>query len=193
MGFAAGADTATIPPQQQALNVTCNEMTQAISTFRINWRQVLIHFIGMCLFIYAFQILVYLLDIKLVETIRNSTDKEVIPNLENNGTTITDIFNFSIKVGISGFIGLFFAFLISLAISLRKRWGWFTSVLTFLLVFLFYKLGILASASITEYFLTGTRLLKNIVVEYALWGCLFLIIGLFAFISKPSLRFISGR
>jgi len=149
------------------------------------------HFMGMCFFVYAFQMLVYLIDIKLVETIRNSTAENIDSNIRDNGRTITDLFNFTSWVGVSGFIGLLLAFLISLGLSIKNKWGWFTSVITFFLTFALYKLSLLGSAYITSFFLTGSLFLENIFLEYALWGTLFLSLGALFFFSRLSNRFIS--
>lgn len=168
-------------------------MTQPNFSSRINWRQILIHFIGMWFFMCACHLLVYLCDMNLVEIVRRSKVGDVSTNLESNGKTIDDLLNFSIWIDLSGFGGLIIGFLLSLIISLKKGWLWFNSVITFALAFALYKFGDLGSVYVTNFLLNTTSFMKNMFLEFAIWGGIFLVMGIFIFFSKKLRNFISNE
>ncbi len=168
-------------------------MTQTSFISRINWRQILPHFIATCFFIYSAQMAVYLFDTHLVDIIRQSSNEDVKTNISDNGTTVSQLFYFSMRIGMAGFIGLIVAFFISLLISLRHRWFWFNSVITFALAYVCYKLNLLGTTYITAHFLNAIGFLKNTFLEFFICSFTLFLLGLLVFFSRLTRKFIENR
>src|SRR5688572_19268049 len=110
---------------------------------KINWRQILMHFIASWFFIYAFQTISFLYNTNLVDIVRQTDGDFTIKTLNDNGTTASDLVYFQLWTGTSGVIGLLVAFIFSLVISIRKKWFWVNSLLTFIGTYLLYRFGLL--------------------------------------------------
>jgi hypothetical protein len=130
----------------------CNGI-MTLQTFisKLNWRQVLIHFVAFWFFIYAFQTLSYLYNIKLVDVLRYSHGHPSNETYINNGITASDLSYFALRTSASGIAGLLAAFVISLIISLKRRWFWVNTLMAFILTYLLY-----------EFNLSGWRFLKPV-------------------------------
>lgn len=157
---------------------------------RINWRQIAVHTIAIWFVIYAFQTLFYLFHLKIIDAFNSSggNTKEV---LEKHGVTTADLSLFLVWKNFSGPIGLLFAFFLSLFISIRRKWFWVNSILSFVLAILLFR------ANLWDYtrhlFYYPGRLFSNSIIKILTNGTLLLAIGLLLFFSKPITRFISGR
>ena len=87
---------------------------------RLNWKLILLHFVATWLFIHSFYILSYLHDIEFTEFIMKN--KNETPVFEEIPFDTKRMSNFFMITGVSKFIGLLVAFIISLSISIYKKW-----------------------------------------------------------------------
>lgn len=101
---------------------------------KLNWRQMLVHFVAMWFFIHAFQFLSYLTNIRLYEAVQTSS--------KNNGRFSTANFSAAELVSYlyytttSWFFALLLALIISLLMSKWKKWFWLNSLISFLIAYL---------------------------------------------------------
>ena len=160
---------------------------------RLNWRQVLIHFVAFWFFIYAFQTLSHLYDIKLIDTVRQSNQHDTIKNLSDRGTTTSDLTYFLFWTGISGFIGLLVAFIISLTLSIKRRWFWVNSLITFIVIYALYRFNLLGWAYLKTIFWYPGQTFSNTTVEFLINGLILLLVGLLIFFLKRPNQFIASK
>ena len=161
---------------------------------RLNWRQIVIHFIASWFFIQAFEILSYLYDIKLVDIIRNTDEKslsDVLDKEEIDHWYFADYL--SIYPFLSGLLGLSIAFLISLIISIKRHWFWFNPLLVLLLSVVIFMSNLLNWSSVRSMFRYPGQIFNNTTIEYLLGGVISLTIGIVIFSTKRINRFIDGK
>jgi hypothetical protein len=159
---------------------------------RLNWRQIVIHFIASFFFIYAFMTLAYLYDSKLLDRIRLSNQVDKIQGIETVKYSTVDFINFLRIPLYSAIVGLWIAFIISLVISIRRKWFWFNSLITFLLTYFLYRFDLIGWRYLKNIFLALGQLFNDTFIELLLNGTLMLTIGLFLFFLRPILRFIDN-
>lgn len=157
---------------------------------RLNWRQIAIHFIASCFLVYAFKILAYLYDTKFVDHIRHSNLGQKIQGIDLDYYSSADFVNFIRIPFYSAMFGLLIAFLISLIISIKQKWFWFNSLITFLLTYFLYRFDYLGWDYFKKIFLSLGQLFNNTFIEFLLNGTLLLTIGLLLFFLKPLMQFI---
>jgi len=127
-------------------------MTLKNFIMKLNWRQVLMHVIAFWFFIYSFQTLSYLHNTKLIDTVRNSNGELTNRIFVNNRIVASDLTDFFLWKGISGFIGLFVAFIISLTISIRRQWFWVNALIALTATFFLYRFNLLGWRYLKQFF-----------------------------------------
>ncbi|WP_345094602.1 hypothetical protein [Flavobacterium chungnamense] len=150
---------------------------------KINYLQIIIHFIAACIFMISATTYSRLYNIKILKLIYQNGFKNVVNDFDNYGITPNDIAYFTISTNISSFIGLTIAFLFSILLSLKKKWSIINSFIVFLLGFLVLKLDILDKLYLRK-FVTPNHLLDNLVANYLLCGTLLLFLGCTLFFSR---------
>ena len=137
----------------------------------------------------AFRMLAFLTNIKLLEAILNpKSDLN-----EEQGKILSDVLSFSITTSLIGSLGLLISFIISLVISLKKKWGWINSVLVFVII---YSLGWLSirGESITSVLFTAFgKLSTNLVFKISAIGMLLIMSSSLLFFSKKVNKFIAAN
>jgi hypothetical protein len=157
---------------------------------RLNWRQIVIHFVASYFFVYAFTILAYLYDTKLVDHFRFSNYENPIQKIDNTNYSSSDVAHFIMIPLYSAMVGLLIAFLISLFISIKRQWFWFNSAIAFLLTYFLHRFDYLGWDYLKKIFLAPGRLFNNTFIEFLLNGTLMLTIGLLLFFLRQSMKFI---
>ncbi|MFL9484946.1 hypothetical protein ACI6Q2_19330 [Chitinophagaceae bacterium LWZ2-11] len=157
---------------------------------KLNTRQILVHFIAFWFFIHAFQAFSYLYNTKLLEAYNHSNEKDTFKILKQAHVTPDEVVQFALVVSVSGFIGLLVAVIISLTISIKRRWFWLNTSITFIITYALYKFGLLASTFLNQFFWYFEQGLNNTAIKFLLNGIILLIIGLLIFFLKPSNKFI---
>ena len=176
---------------RQALNVSCNgKMTTRNFISRLNWRQILIHFIATWFFVFAFQTLFYLNDIKLIDIIRQSGQENITKALNANGTSTSDLLNFTRLIGVGSTVGLLVAFIISLTISIKRHWFWVNSVIVLVATYFLNWFGLLGWTSLKQIFLTPGQIFANTILEFLVNAIFLLTLGLLMFFLRRPTEFI---
>lgn len=148
---------------------------------RINYKQVILHFVATCFFTSAAISFSRLYNIELLNSIIENGVETVLKNPEKYGITITDIWNFTFYANISSLIGIFIAFTISIIISLINRWSLLNCCIVLLLSLILNKL-----LSLDLYFIYPSSFTKNLALNFSISGLLFLTISCFIFFSSFS-------
>ena len=89
-------------------------MTLQTFIVKLNWRQIVMHFIATWFFMYSFQTLSFLHNLKLADLTRQSKESEIIKSLNNSGISVSEIHYFTLWIHISKTIGILTAFVLSL-------------------------------------------------------------------------------
>ena len=158
---------------------------------RLNWKLILLHFVATWLFIHSFYILSYLHDIEFTEFIMKN--KNETPVFEEIPFDTKRMSNFFMITGVSKFIGLLVAFIISLSISIYKKWFWLNSVLVLIIAFVFFKLDLLFWDYLKIIFRFIGGFMPNIILDFLVDGSVMLFLGLLVFFSKKSTQLINSE
>jgi hypothetical protein len=160
---------------------------------KINRRQILIHFIASWFLLQAFNILVYLTDIKLLKLLEvNQLTPEGIRKIMNQMSG-QDIAYYAILTSTAGFVGTIVAFIISLFISIKNHWFWFNSLIVVITINLLSFLNVLGWHILRSIFLAPGNLFNNHVVEFSINGIYLLLFGIVLFFSKKTNLFINNN
>ena len=164
-----------------------------IHTFivRLNWRQVVIHFIASWFFIYSFQILAALHNTNLVDIIRQTGKDNLRNALNEKNISASDITEIAIWLSIANTIGSLVASGISLTISIRQKWFWVNSFLVFVLFYVLSWLDLSGWTYLKRIFLKPGELFNNTTLEFLANGLILLTLGLFTFFLPGINRFIA--
>ena len=160
---------------------------------RLSWRQILLHSIAFWFFIHAFETFSYLRDTKLIELYRHSNDQITETTLEKNGMSVSNMSDLLIGASVAGFIGLCVAFIISLAISIKRHWLWVNSMIALLIMFIPVRFGYLHWHYLKEIFWFPGLIFSNTKIEFIINGIILLTIGLLIFFWRLSNRFIRNN
>ena len=160
---------------------------------RLNWRQILIHFLASCSFTISFKYLLFLYDIRLFKIIQeNDSINLQLTAIKRQNIGITEIMNYVFFSTSYWLWAVLLAFLISLFISLRKHWFWVNSMLSFIGVVIIYK-NPLERRPPERDLNTIYHNLMPLSVGYCIAiGILFLAIGLWMFFSRSINNFIAS-
>jgi hypothetical protein len=160
---------------------------------KLNWRQILLHFIAFWFFIHAFETFSYLTDTKLVEFFRHSNQPITSAALEENSLSASNMFELIFKSTVANLIGLLVAFIISLVISIRQHWFWVNSLIALLIMFIPINLGFLSWKYLREIFWVPGQLFSDTTIEFLINGIILLTIGLLIFFWKRPRQFIENN
>jgi hypothetical protein len=168
-------------------------MTHQNFLSRLNWRQILTHFLAFWFFIHAFETLSYLYNIRLLDTVRHSNSQDFEQKFIDNNVSAADLTYFVFWTNTSGFIGLIVAFVISLAISIKRHWFWLNSLVVLIVTYALYRFDLLGWSYLKKFFWRFGQTFSDIKIELIVNGALLLIIGLLIFFLKRPNTFIENR
>lgn len=149
---------------------------------RLNWKLILFHFIATWLFIHSFYILSYLHDIEFTEFIMKNRNE--IPVFDEIPFDTKRMGNFFMITGVSKFIGLLIAFIISLSISIYRKWFWLNSVLVLLITYTLFRLDFLLWDYLKVIFRFIGGFMPNVILDFLVDGLVMLFLGLLIFFQK---------
>ncbi|TDP01569.1 hypothetical protein [Flavobacterium sp. 245] len=149
---------------------------------KINYIQIIFHFIAAYFIIFSFRTFSWLNDIKLIELADIHGPQYVMKNHEKLGITPAEIAFFNFWPGVYSLAGIVFAFIISIVISKIKKWSVLNSFIVLITIYLLYRFTSLG----WDYFRLFAigRFVDNYHLNFIITGSLFLIIGLVIFFSK---------
>lgn len=159
---------------------------------KLNWRQIVIHFVAFWFLIYAFQTFSYLFFTNLIDNIRQNNG-EFSKNYFDSDSNTENVTYFLIWTTYSGFIGILTAFIISIVMTLKRNWFWINSLIVFILTFILHRFDLLGWTFIKPVFYYIGQLLNDTTKEFWVNGIILLIIGLSIFFSNVSIKFIENK
>ena len=159
---------------------------------RLNWRQILLHLIASIFFVHSFHSFSYLYDINITNILQHSYGQPAEKIFTENKINILQLNYYSLWTGISGFIGLFVAFLFSLIISLRRHWFWLNSLIVVLLAYALYRLNLLGMTYVTQFRWHVAQKVNNSIAVFLIAGLILLLSGLLTFFLKKTNKFITS-
>jgi hypothetical protein len=104
-------------------------------TKRINWRQILVHFIAAWLLTYASKLFGYFRDIPFLKVLMKRDSDSTLQYIKNRNWGTGDLVSYAAFVNETWIIGLLLAFIISLSVALIRHWWWMNSVIVIILVY----------------------------------------------------------
>lgn len=158
---------------------------------RINYIQIIFHFIASYFIMFSFRTFSWLRDIRLIELSQIHGSQYVMDNHKKLGITLEEIAYFNFWPNIYSLIGIVFALVISIVISKFKKWSVLNSFIVLILIYLLYRYNSLG----WDYFriLAIGRFIDDYRLNFIITGSFFLIIGLIIFFSKWTNRLIQNQ
>lgn len=148
---------------------------------KINYVQILIHFMATLFLIISFNKFSFLNNVKILQATVQYGIKYTFDHHEKLGISLEDISLFSFWPAVFSTIALFVGFIISLIVSKVKGWSLINSIIVFLSVLILQRFVVSTTAfpsfSLME-FLSDFRL------DFILFGSFFLILSSILFFSK---------
>ena len=158
---------------------------------KFNRRQIIIHFIATWFFMYAFQVLSFLHNLRLFLLIKSS-----IVNNQLDTTAISSKFSASainsyyFWTSTANTIGLFVAFIFSLILSVRRKWFFGNSLLVVLIAYTLGYAGWLGWEWLGKLFWVPGMMFKDPVYQYVINGFVLLVFGCSCFLLPPINQYI---
>lgn len=157
---------------------------------RINWRQVLIHFLAAWPIIYAFKLLSALSDIFIFKSFIPGNKPEFLQAINEGQVSLEEFTRYVYITNTFGFWGYLLAFLISLTISIRRNWFWVNSIIASFGIYMIY-LNPLGQKYTTGWHTTiYPNLIPTSIFWYVVTAGLCLAVGLWLFFSRRANNFI---
>ena len=140
---------------------------------------------------YSFQTLAVLHDTNLVNIFRHTGKDNLTKALNENKISASDLTYFTVWTSFSNTIGLIVGFVISLTISIKRKWFWFNSFLVFVLLYLLSWFNLLGWTYLKKIFMTPGEVFDNTTLEFLTNGLLLLTLGLLTFFLAKTNKFIA--
>lgn len=153
------------------------------------------HLLACYFFMYAFQTISYLYDIRLVEISRHY-DQSALPQELDRRKIDHDYYAdyLGYYPFIMGLIGLLAAFVIAIVIVIKQRWFWVNSFIAFVITYFFFRLNIPPWKIVAPIFrYPGQMITGSTWLEFIINSAIPLGIGLFIFLSAFSRKFIEKK
>lgn len=152
---------------------------------KINYLQILIHSFGTYFFVFSATVFSWLYNLRIIKiTLENGIDN-VMHNSEKYKITTMDIWNFTFSTGISTVIGIFIAFLISIFISIKKKWSVINSFIILFISLALNKIGFLDLIwSYLKPYLCPGKYISDLKLSFLASGIFLLFVGCLIFFLK---------
>jgi hypothetical protein len=152
---------------------------------KINFLQIIIHFIATYFFAFSATVFSSFYNFRIVKIILENGIDNVIHNSEKYKITVIDMYNFFYYREISSVIGIFIAILISIFISIKKKWSIINSFIVLLISFILKKIGFLDWIwNQLQPFVCPGKYISNLKLNIITSGIFLLSIGCLLFFSK---------
>lgn len=161
-------------------------------TKKINYVQIIFHFIATYFIIFSFQSFAWLHDVKIIELTEIHSARNVFDNQEKYGITPVDIALFSFWPSVACFVGIVFGFIISIVISKIKKWSILNSFIVLVIIYLLYRFNLLGRDYFRPFLSIG-RFIHNYQSKFIINGCFLFTIGLMIFFSKWTNKLIQNQ
>ena len=152
---------------------------------KINYLQIIIHLIATYFFAFSAIVFSSFYNFRFVKIILENGIDNVIHNSEKFKITLIDESNFSYSIAISSVIGIFIAILISIFISIKKKWSIINSFIILLISFILKKIGFFDWVwNQLGTFVCPGKYISNLKLNILTSGIFLLSIGCLLFFSK---------
>ncbi len=164
-------------------------MNKYSSLKKINWRHIFIHSIAFIFLLYAFKTFAFLYDTNLLNTVINLSEKEFSEYVSHNHLA-SGLVYYVMIINISGLLGLFVCFILSMSISRNRHWFWTNSLIALLLIYILYRFNFLGWDYIKPYLWYPGKIFNNIIAKFLFNGMILLFIGVFVLLFNRFNAFI---
>jgi hypothetical protein len=169
-----------------------------VPTKGLNWRQILIHFLAIGLIMYSFKLSSYFTNIRIFKMITRGNQPDLIQGLRAGTVSWEEVETYIYLTSSFWFYGLLLGFLISLIISIKRRWFWVNTNISSFAVFFIYRMpAAFFKMLFDRKYSTGwhTTIYTNFINPSIFWystvAVFCLAVALFMFFSKRVNKFIS--
>jgi hypothetical protein len=173
------------------INMTLQSLIQ-----KLNWRQILLHFVATWFFLFAFQQFAFLTSPTKFDAsrmfVKTNTD-EAVKYLHDKGFSAAEIIRYFFYAKAAWIAGLIIAFIISLTIAKTKGWFWINSLVVFLTVFLLAGQDLLGWTYLKNIFLMPGRIFTDTLFYLLTNGLVLLCLGVFVFSFSKFNNFIDNH
>lgn len=149
---------------------------------KLNFLQILFHFIATYCCIFLFRTLSWIYNIRILEITEKYGVKNVIKDFNHYGIQETDIWNVTAFPSIATLIGMLFATIISIIITIKRKWSLINCLVVFIICFAvnYFNLPIF---DYLKKFHT-IRFIDNLLIQLIFTCVIFFVMGIFLFFSK---------
>ena len=159
--------------------------------YRLNFRQILIHFIATWFLMFAFQTLFSLHETKMIDIYRQVDRNRIMYEFDRRGLTAADFVNFTFWTNVGKTVGLLIAFIISLTIAIKNKWFWANS-----LIILISAYGLAWTEFLGLNFLQNIYYIKGltfipIILLLIIISFIFAFLGILTFFHRKTNQFIN--
>lgn len=158
---------------------------------KINYIQIIFHFIAVYFIMFSFRTFSWLRDIRLIELAQIHGPRYVMDNHEKLGITPGEVAFFNFWPNVFSLAGILFAFVVSIVISKIKKWSILNSFIVLTLIYILYRYNALGWDYI-RIFAIG-RFINDYQLNFIVTGSFFLIIGFVIFFSRWTNRIIQNQ
>ena len=158
---------------------------------RLNWRQILIHFSAIWLFIHSFQLSSYLIDLHLFKMIIPGNKPDLMQALKDQTVSWDEVKTYIFLVSSFWFYGLLLGFLISLITSIKRHWFWLNAIIPSCGAYFIYRMPFHGKYPAGWHTTNYSYDIPTSIFWYATVAILCLAIGLWMFFSRRMNRFIA--
>jgi hypothetical protein len=139
---------------------------------------------------HAFVTLAYLYDIKLLDILRHSGNKDLNQKLIDNNISASDLVLFLIWILNAGYIGILVALIISIGTSIKRHWLWLNSIIVLIISFVVYRFEWTGWAYLRKFFWSIGRLFNDTRTEILINAFVLLSMGILILFLKTPTDFI---
>lgn len=159
--------------------------------FKINWRLILTHLVASCFLVIATKQWVVLNDIEIIELVDKHGYPEALKYLVKQDNFETRLGTFANLISFAPLIGLLFAFLLSLILTLKKKALGLNSFLVLITGMLLNKKGFFSHSLIdTIFYAPGEWISRfGLCWKFVANGVILTLAGMFIFFSKWTIDF----
>ena len=161
---------------------------------KFNRRQLLVHFIATWFFMFSFQVLSFLHNLRLFLLIKSSVVNNQLDTASiSSKYTAAAINSYYFWTNSANNIGLLVAFVVSLIISVKRKWFLGNALLIVLLAYVLEYYGWLGWEWLGKVFWLPGMFFKDPVYQYVINGFVLLLLGCCCFFLPPINQFINKR
>ncbi|WP_343697326.1 hypothetical protein [Flavobacterium sp.] len=159
---------------------------------KINYIQIIFHLIVTYFLTFSFQSFAWLHNARIIELTETYGVENFAHNHEKYNVSVQEIALFTFWPHVACLLGILLAFILSITISIVKKWSILNSFVVLLISYILYRFDIL-SWKYSKSFLSVDRFIDDYQTIFILNGSLLLIIGLVIFFSKWTNRLIQNQ